>query len=218
MGFRHCDEFNVLGFDCEWVSDYTGRRKVALLQLATHRGLCVLIRLCKLKHIPSDLAVSLTRSQRIKLIFRCFHQKKTIICIFQDILNDKNIIKVGVAPYTDAKFLRDDYNCNCNGTLDLRFVAERAGCNPGRLSKMSDDYLGISLDKDSNQCSDWEADSMDGDQIEYAAQDVHVAIQLFKYFGCEIAPSKGSRYIINNYLSGDIDVNYGPQRAALKHW
>lgn len=57
---RHCDEYNVLGFDCEWVTVGGARRPVALLQLASHRGLCALIRLCKLQMIPIELRVRST--------------------------------------------------------------------------------------------------------------------------------------------------------------
>lgn len=56
--FRHCDEFPVLGFDCEWLTVGGTRRPVALLQLTTHRGLCALIRLSHLRMIPSELKVS----------------------------------------------------------------------------------------------------------------------------------------------------------------
>lgn len=56
---RHCDEFGVLGFDCEWVTVGGARRPVALLQLASHRGLCALIRLSNLQTIPSELKVFL---------------------------------------------------------------------------------------------------------------------------------------------------------------
>ena len=39
--------YQVMGFDCEWVSGEDGKaRPVALLQLATSSGLCVLVRLC----------------------------------------------------------------------------------------------------------------------------------------------------------------------------
>lgn len=61
--FRHCNEVAVLGFDCEWmVKPDIGRQKVALLQLASHRGLCVLIRLSTLKHIPDELKVIMRRA------------------------------------------------------------------------------------------------------------------------------------------------------------
>lgn len=60
---RHCDEYNVLGFDCEWVTAGGARRPVALLQLASHRGLCALIRLSHLQMIPSELKVSINKNE-----------------------------------------------------------------------------------------------------------------------------------------------------------
>lgn len=54
---RHCDEFSVLGFDCEWVVVGNVRRPVALLQLTSHRGLCALVRLSHLQMIPFELKV-----------------------------------------------------------------------------------------------------------------------------------------------------------------
>lgn len=137
----------------------------------------------------------------------------------QEILENPDIIKIGVAPYTDAKYLRDDYDVHVASTIDLRFAAERAGCRSGKLSKMSEDYLGFTLDKSpSVTCSDWEADTLSRSQIEYAAEDVHVAIGLFKYFGGKIAPGRSSRYIINNYLSEFINKNYGPPRNIPSGW
>lgn len=56
--YRHSDEYNVLGFDCEWISHGKDRQPIALLQLASHRGVCALIRLCHLRVIPRELKVS----------------------------------------------------------------------------------------------------------------------------------------------------------------
>lgn len=53
--YRDCNDYNVLGFDCEWVP--MGNRKVAMLQLASNPGLCALVRLCKLEKIPNELRV-----------------------------------------------------------------------------------------------------------------------------------------------------------------
>lgn len=52
--FRDCEDFNVLGFDCEWIPN---DGPVALLQLATARGNMYLIRTCKMKQMPEDLRV-----------------------------------------------------------------------------------------------------------------------------------------------------------------
>lgn len=120
-------------------------------------------------------------------------------------------MKIGVSPYTDAKFLCDDYGVRVASTLDLRFMANAAACQPGGLDKMARDYLGISLNK-STQCSNWDADKLSRTQIEYAAQDVHVALELFKWFAEKIAPGRDPTFIIEHHLSRYINLNYGPSR------
>lgn len=75
--------FRAVGFDCEWVTDEKNKQKpVSLLQLASADGTCELYRLSILKTIPSQLKL---------------------------ILADKNVIKLGVCPFDDAKYLRNDY-------------------------------------------------------------------------------------------------------------
>lgn len=111
-----------------------------------------------------------------------------------------------------------DYGVHVASTLDLRYMASAAGCAPGRLEKMSEDYLGLSLDKSTSiQCSDWEVSNLSSSQIEYAAADVHAAIGLFKYFADKMAPGKSSNFIIENYFLEYIDKNYGPQFDAMKN-
>ncbi|XP_050068742.1 exonuclease 3'-5' domain-containing protein 2 [Anopheles maculipalpis] len=159
---RHCQEYNVLGFDCEWVSYQGKRRPVALLQLASHRGLCALIRLCMINRIPQEL---------------------------YDLLNDDNIIKVGVSPYEDARVLRDDYRLKVESTLDLRFMAERAGLEPLGIARLTNEVLGITLDKHWKvRCSDWETPELSERQIKYAASDAHVAVELFKKLSYKLVP------------------------------
>lgn len=139
-------------------------------------------------------------------------------------MEDGDIIKVNNSPYTDAKFLRDDYDIRVAGTLDLRFVAEKADCQPGKISEMSGYYLGDSIEKNWS-CSEWaatmnwEASSLTDELIEYAAKDVHLAIELFKYFAEKIAPGKSSRYIMNILRqSGYVDRTYGPQPQPRHNW
>lgn len=109
-----------MGFDCEWVIVGGSRRPVALLQLASHRGLCALIRLSHLGMIPSEL---------------------------KGILEDDNIVKVGVAPQGDADYLVRDYGVCVANTFDLRYMAAMTGCRPNGLGKMTEDYLKVKLDK-----------------------------------------------------------------------
>lgn len=51
------------------------------------------------------------------------------------------------------------------------------------LAKMSEHFLGVSIEKNPNiRCSNWNADELSEEQIFYAAKDVLVAIELFKFF------------------------------------
>ncbi|XP_058058316.1 exonuclease 3'-5' domain-containing protein 2 [Anopheles bellator] len=159
---KHCQEYNVLGFDCEWVNNQGKRRPVAMLQLASHRGLCALIRLCAISKLPQEL---------------------------YDLLNDDNIVKVGVSPYDDARLLREDYMLKVESTLDLRFMAERAGLEPFGIARLANEVLGLTLDKHWKiRCSDWEAPELSDRQIKYAASDAHVAVELFKKFAYKLVP------------------------------
>lgn len=109
-----------------------------------------------------------------------FHQK---------ILEDNEIIKVGVAPDGDAKYLAKDYGICVASTLDVRFMAMLCDCQPGGLGAMSKRYLNVYLEKNwRTSCSDWEAKILTAKQIDYAAKDAHVGIELFRYFADKLAP------------------------------
>lgn len=54
---RHCDDYNVLGFACEWVRSGRVRRPVALLQLSSYHGLSTLVRLSQMSTIPPAVMV-----------------------------------------------------------------------------------------------------------------------------------------------------------------
>ncbi|XP_063688761.1 bifunctional 3'-5' exonuclease/ATP-dependent helicase WRN-like [Bolinopsis microptera] len=83
----------VLGMDCEW----NDKSKIALIQVATVDDV-FLFRITKFadKQIPTTL---------------------------RDILENPDIIKVGVGIENDAKKLRDDYKCNLKSWVDLRNLA-----------------------------------------------------------------------------------------------
>lgn len=152
----------MLGFDCEWVTVQGSRRPVALLQLSTYTGLCGLIRLCKLGKMPPEL---------------------------RTILEDEDIVKVGVSPQDDAKYLSSDYAVGVASTLDLRYLAFEAQIKGEGLAKMSKTLLNIELDKDWRiRCSDWEAPDLNAKQMQYAANDAFVAIELFKKISESIVP------------------------------
>lgn len=159
---RHCNNNKVLGFDCEWVTVGGTRRPTALLQLSSSEGLCALFRLCSMKQIPKSL---------------------------RDLLEDDEVIKVGVAPQGDAQKLAYDYGVGVASTFDLRFLAALTGRKPEGLAKLSKAVLNVELDKHWRLvCSDWEAKDLTQKQLNYAANDALVAVEIFKKMSKDLDP------------------------------
>ncbi|XP_067644802.1 exonuclease 3'-5' domain-containing protein 2 [Eurosta solidaginis] len=151
---NHCQAYKVLGFDCEWVTVGGTRRPVALLQLSSSKGLCALFRLCNLRQIPQGL---------------------------RDILEDDNVIKVGVCPQDDAQKLSLDYGVGVASTFDLRFLAALTNQPAAGLAKMAKSVLNVDLEKSwRTACSDWEAPALSEKQLRYAADDALVAVKIFE--------------------------------------
>ncbi|XP_075224527.1 exonuclease 3'-5' domain-containing 2 [Lycorma delicatula] len=151
-----CSSFRVLGMDCEWLPENKGSSKVALLQLASIDGYVSLFRLCNIGYVPDCLKL---------------------------LLFDESILKTGVAVTNDAHRLLKDYDVQCFGCIDLRFLAKYVGLKAAGLGKMSELYLGKELDKSWYvRCSNWEARELSGNQIKYAAEDAYVSALLFEFF------------------------------------
>ncbi|KAL5021969.1 hypothetical protein ScPMuIL_001124 [Solemya velum] len=151
------DSHKVLGFDCEWVFDKK-RRPVALVQISTQQGFCLLVRTSKIApNIPES---------------------------FKKILADRSILKVGVASKDDGKKLQKDYGIVVRGCVDLRHMLGRIrgiyNCSSVGLQGLAAAVLGVNMAKESNiRCGDWEADILSSEQIDYAAQDALVAVDIF---------------------------------------
>uniref|UniRef100_A0A1A9VZH2 3'-5' exonuclease domain-containing protein n=1 Tax=Glossina brevipalpis TaxID=37001 RepID=A0A1A9VZH2_9MUSC len=151
---KYCSNYKVLGFDCEWVSQRGYCSRVALLQLASSNGFCGLFQLCHMRHIPKSL--------------------KTL-------LEDKEIIKVGVEPAQDAQRLMNDYNLYVASTFDIRYLAVMNGCKPLGLEKLSRHVLYVELPKSFyTSASNWEGRLTD-EQIQYAANDALAGIHIFMH-------------------------------------
>lgn len=139
-------------------------------------------------------------------------------------LEDDNILKVGVAPQGDASYLAQDYGVCVASTFDVRYLAVMAGCKAGGLAKLSEDYLKVKIDKNWRiRCSDWEQPTLNEKQIAYAANDAHVGIELFKFFAEKLEPKrfveKQSAYvkhIIDDYCFRFIDLTYSGSQVVSK--
>lgn len=135
-------------------------------------------------------------------------------CFSKEILENEKIVKVGVESKGDADLLFEDYSIYVKGTLDLRYLADLALCVPSGLAKMSEDYLNIKLNKSWSIHNRWEKSTLSQKQIDYAAKDVQVAIELFKYFAnklqAETLPNQpfNIQHFIDKYCMLHFDARY----------
>lgn len=128
-------------------------------------------------------------------------------------LENERILKVGVGVDLDSRYLFEDYHISVKGTFDLRYMAVLAKCEPGKLAIMSEKYLKLKLDKD--VFFYYDEDELSEGAIEYAAKDVHAAIELFKYFAERMydgwMPRTGRdriQYVIDRFCSKFLDLRY----------
>ncbi|XP_043226427.1 uncharacterized protein LOC122383750 [Amphibalanus amphitrite] len=153
-----------VGLDAEW--NPRGRWKVALLQLATMDGFCLLIQLHRMTGcVPKELT---------------------------DLLENRQILKVGVEVLRDCERLTLA-NCPCippnvdyKGCLDLKYLVEDMKGQQQKFKKSTlslEDlaaHAEVPFQKDKSQtCSDWELDRLDPDQQMYAAQDAVIGAKIF---------------------------------------
>lgn len=155
--FRDAEEENypVIGLDCQWRIQNNGRSRsrVALLQLASHKGNVALIQLDEIGSMPHDLV---------------------------EILRNPTIVKAGIETIRDAQYLSEDYGLNVNGTFDLRFLAEDTNHFPGGLERLSKDVLGLDIGRDWEIISsNWEQDPLEQRQVDYAGTAVRASIDIF---------------------------------------
>ncbi|XP_031636573.1 uncharacterized protein LOC116349325 [Contarinia nasturtii] len=182
----HCAEYPVIGFDCERFA-WKKSGGESLLQLATHQGLCALIRLCHIKVIPKEL---------------------------KDIMRDKSIIKVGKCVHADAKALGND-GIYVSSTLDVGSMAVKCGFHSGGLENMSHTFLNAPLYKNKRiTLSNWERKELDDMQISYAAKDAMYGFELFRFFAEKLElnlsfkkESDYVRHIIKKYCADCIQDN-----------
>lgn len=158
-----------------------------LLQLASNRGVCILIRLSKFDTIPTELQVWYYSNQSIK------KKSKNLHFNWKEILEDKTILKVGERVSFNVDRLEGDYGIHVASAIDLRELAIECKCPSNDLDRLSEIYLNISI-----QTLDWRVINSDWkkvslrEEIKYAAKTVHVAIELFKFFEKKLVADKYS--------------------------
>uniref|UniRef100_A0A1A9VR77 3'-5' exonuclease domain-containing protein n=1 Tax=Glossina austeni TaxID=7395 RepID=A0A1A9VR77_GLOAU len=157
---EHCKHYKVLGFDCEWITVGRVRNPVALLQLASPNGFCGLFHLCHMHHIPKSL---------------------------KNLLEDKEIIKVGIDPAADGRKLQEDYGIYVASTFDIRYLNHKS-----RYTARSN----------------WEFDKLDADQVEYAANDAFAGVEIFKHLANRLKPRNYWNFTSADFMAIKSEIKY----------
>lgn len=96
----------------------------------------------------------------------------------KDILASENITKIGVAIHDDISSLRKVGEFKPAGFVDLQQYVKNFGIEDNGLKKLVAIVLGFKISK-RQQTSNWEADVLSQSQIEYAATDAWVCLEIF---------------------------------------
>jgi ribonuclease D len=148
---RNLEHESILGFDTETKPSFKKGRyhRVALLQLSTHDK-AFLFRLNKIP-IPRFLI---------------------------DIMEDKDIIKAGVALKDDLSGLNKIVPFKPEGFVDLQQFVKEYGIEDNGLKKLVANILGFRISK-RFQTSNWEQEILVPEQLDYAATDAWVCRQIY---------------------------------------
>ena len=150
---KEIEKHDVLGFDTETRPSFKRGQsfKVALLQLA----------------VPNKV-----------FLFR-IHQTglpDEITSIFEN----SDIIKAGVAIHDDIKALQKINKFQPVSFIELSTMAKASGLQVESVKKLAGLLLGFRISK-SAQTSNWEAPSLTDKQIEYAATDAWVCLEIYQH-------------------------------------
>jgi ribonuclease D len=151
---REIQKHDVVGFDTETRPSFKKGQiyQVALLQLA----------------IPGKVFLIRTHHTGIT---------EDITSVFED----KNIIKTGVAIRDDIKTLQKIRKFEPQSFIDLATMSKEVGLQVESVKKLAALLLGFRISK-SAQTSNWEAPTLTEKQIEYAATDAWVCLELYNQF------------------------------------
>jgi ribonuclease D len=96
-----------------------------------------------------------------------------------DILENENIIKVGVAIKDDINALNKLNPFLPGGFIDLQHFVKQFGIEDNGLKKLVANIMGFRISKKS-QTSNWEQEVLTREQLEYAATDAWVCRQIYE--------------------------------------
>jgi len=96
-----------------------------------------------------------------------------------DYLQDKDHLKVGLALRDDLVALQRLRRFKPEGFLELTHLTRQAGYQAGSIKKLTALLLGFRISK-SAQTSNWEAPTLTQKQLQYAATDAWVCLEMYR--------------------------------------
>ncbi|KAG6853397.1 hypothetical protein C0991_004730 [Blastosporella zonata] len=148
-----------VAFDMEWCFSAWSVRRTAVVQVADSAGLVIIVHLSEMPHFPKSL---------------------------QRLIEDPNTPKLGANIMNDGKKLFRDYGILAKSLLELGVLA--AAWDPAHaikrkvisLAKLAAIYTGKTLAKGDERTSNWEVSELSELQKDYAANDVHCTIEIYR--------------------------------------
>jgi len=161
---REIENYKIVGFDTETRPSFKRGQsfKVALLQLA----------------LPDK--VFLIRIHQTGL-------PREIISVFEN----RNIVKAGVAIHDDIKALQKITPFTPTAFIELSTMAKASGLLVESVKKLAGLLLGFRISKTA-QTSNWEAATLSEKQLEYAATDAWVCLEIYRHLKAMPLPVAGN--------------------------
>ena len=150
--YDYLSQHKILGFDTETRPSFTPRHinRMSLVQLSTYER-CYLIRLCKTGKLSGEIV---------------------------SLLQNRNILKVGVAVTGDIQGLNKVQKVKADGFVELQTEVKKFGIENFSLRKMAGITLGERVSK-AQRLSNWEAAALTEQQQMYAATDAWVCLKIY---------------------------------------
>lgn len=126
----------------------------------------------------TSYAVSLVQIATDKKVYLFRILKTGFLKEMIDVLEDSNLIKIGIAPRDDLKDLQKLKSFTPQSVIDLNLFAQKRGFVSIGAKKLSALVLGIRISK-AQQVSNWELPSLSQAQIDYAATDAWICLAIY---------------------------------------
>lgn len=168
IAINHLRKHKIVGFDTETRPSFTKGKnnKMALMQLSTDED-CFLIRI----------------------------NKTGITKILKNFLEDKNVLKIGLSLKDDFGTLKRSHeNINPEGFYEIQTLAQSQGISDISLQKIFAILFEKRISK-KQRLSNWEAQELTMQQIEYAAIDAWACLMIYNHLMAGKFDPKTTKYL-----------------------